>query len=503
MRINAFRIPADQVHDMREKLLGSGLSSLKEVSQDGWAGEFLFSEDPHPGAVPWVEDFRAFFDEPDQIKNRTYFAAFIFRKADSCYVLSFGKSHFYLRPFCDYDFGIELGKRIADEDDITQTSARRYQGKQRKDIRSFSGRARLNIPAGESVDFLEARIIPEVIDRFGSIGKFGASAQFTVKISANGIGSFLTGIEKHMTSPARFKLPRTVLLSEDDEVARYDEQLIDEILSPTGLSDFSSNAYDLFGVDFVFSSSGSFTIKCGHYGGLDVELLTMKSVKDYIEEKNISRERILDIRIIHKREGEPLFSQKIKEAVDFICDSDRVVLAGGKWLMFNQDYLEYLDESIRQLEMESTEPDHEVISTSEGEFNKSLADYGYSVADKNFELFKTRSPTSVEAWDLQKDSTVYAVKFGTAQKLGYVCDQAMNTLELLYNRAEVKEVPKFERYCLWLGYRAVKKPANLADTGSIILKQKVDAWARRCYELGIVPLLKLSIRTDPKLDKKG
>ncbi len=65
--------------------------------------------------------------------------------------MTFGESHFYVRPHCDYDFGIELAKRIADEGDITQTAARRYQGKQKKDIRSFTDRARLNIPPGESV----------------------------------------------------------------------------------------------------------------------------------------------------------------------------------------------------------------------------------------------------------------------------------------------------------------------------------------------------------------
>jgi hypothetical protein len=98
----------------------------------------------------------------------------------------------------------------------------------------------------------------------------------------------------------------------------------------------------------------------------------------------------------------------------------------------------------------------------------------------------------VEAWDLRRGNTVYAVKFGTAQKLHYVCDQALATLELLRNKAEVKEVAPFDRYCLWLGYRAKKMPADLVATGSIILKQKVEAWARKANELGVVPVIRLS-----------
>ena len=132
------------------------------------------------------------------------------------------------------------------------------------------------------------------------------------------------------------------------------------------------------------------------------------------------------------------------------------------------------------------------------DFNSQLAKRGYEVADKDFTIFKIRSKTPVEAWDVAKDDTVYAVKFGTPQELNYACDQAMNVLELLHNRAEVKEVANFSRYCLWLGYRAKELSASLADSGSIILKQKVDAWARRCEELGITPVLKLSLAVKPE-----
>ncbi len=122
------------------------------------------------------------------------------------------------------------------------------------------------------------------------------------------------------------------------------------------------------------------------------------------------------------------------------------------------------------------------------------------MADKDFSIFKTKSKTSIEAWDLKRGNTVYAVKFGTAQKLGYVCDQAMAVLELMRNKAGVKEIPDFESYCLWLGYRGQKLPASVADTGSIILKQKIEAWARATEALGLTPVLKLSRRVRTGID---
>ena len=67
-------------------------------------------------------------------------------------------------------------------------------------------------------------------------------------------------------------------------------------------------------------------------------------------------------------------------------------------------------------------------------------------------------------------------------------------LELMRNKAGVKEIPDVESYCLWLGYRGQKLPASVADTGSIILKQKIEAWARATEALGLTPVLKLSRR---------
>jgi hypothetical protein len=70
----------------------------------------------------------------------------------------------------------------------------------------------------------------------------------------------------------------------------------------------------------------------------------------------------------------------------------------------------------------------------------------------------------------------------------------MAVVELLRNKAGVREIPEFESYCLWFGYRGQQLPESIADTGSIILKQKVEAWARATEALGLTPMLKLSRR---------
>lgn len=279
-------------------------------------------------------------------------------------------------------------------------------------------------------------------------------------------------------------------------------QLLDELASRTGATDFAHNSYDLYGVDFVFGSMGSYSIKCGRRSQ-DLQQLTIRELKEFIRVNAVPRDRILKIKVVHHQEDGPSYANELKRELDFISDADRVVLSSGRWMRFNQDYLDYLDEYLRGIKVEDTEPELVTTYLSEGDFNTSaeIGNAGYEVADKDFSIFKTRSATPVEAWDLKRGKTVYAVKFGTAQKLGYVCDQAMAVLELMRNKAAVRQIPDFEEYCLWLGYRGKRLPQSIADTGSIILKQKIEAWARAAELLGITPVLKLSRRLRSGIDE--
>lgn len=499
MRLNIFRILPGHVADLKKHLSKKGLTSTQKVDQDGWNGDFFFSNSPDPKPIPWVQTFAEFIGG-DEFRNCSYFAVMLLQKADNCFAITFGKAHFFVRPHCDYDFGIQLAKRIADERDVTQTSSRHYQGRQKKDIRSFTGQTRLSIAPGSSVDFLQARVIKTKQSTFGDDGKFGTSCLLTPEIETGEIGAFLSQVVEELKTPGRFKLPRTLVLSEPAEVAVYDRKLIDELTSPIGLSDIASNTFDLFGVDFVFGSSGSFTLKCGNHRPVKLESLTIKDVKEYISDRNIPRDKVLSIKVTHHPEGGVDYSQPIKECVDYICDEDLVVLRGGKWLKFNDDYLEALDSAIRHIKVEETEDSFVEISLREPDFIKNLAEHGYEVADKDFGVLKTDAGTPTEAWDLKKGDTVYALKFGTAQKLNYVVDQASSVIEIIHTGANADPVPSFSNYCLWMGYRAKALPDSLADSGSIILKQKVEAWARQCVEAGYMPVLKLSRKTSEKHD---
>lgn len=404
VRLNIFCIPNTEVEALRTKLSASRMESIKEVDQDGWHGEFYYSSEPQPGDIPWVETFRSYFEEREIPQNINYYAVYLFTKGDKAYALSYGKAHFYLRPHCDYDFGIELAKRIADENDIKQTASKRFQGKRKKDIKSYTANTRLDVESGESVEYLQSSIIEQQRELFGKSGKFGASALISPGRAPAELGDFLTKLDQEMGRPARFPLPRTTILMEQVEIKRFDQMLIDELFAPVGATDFTHNSYDLYGIDFVFSNNGSYKIWCPKYDAVEVEELSMKDLKDYIQQNNLAREDVLGIRIQHLQEGRPQYTKSIKEAIDFIADNEQVLLTGGKWMRFNQDYLDFLNEYLQSIEVEDVEPQFTDISITEPDFNTSqeVADAGYEVADKDFSIFRTRSSTPIEAWDLKR-----------------------------------------------------------------------------------------------------
>ncbi len=494
MRVNIFRIPASEREAMILKLKASQMEAISTANYDGWTGTFYFSSKPAPTLVSWAKSYADLFPTGKVPTNQSHFAAMVLIKGNECFAISYGKTHFYLRPFCDYDFGIELAKRIADDADIRQTASKRFQSRRKKDIRSYTYNTRLVIESGESFDYLQASVKAECRETFGKKGKFGTSVELQPTMTISQFGEFVNALDKEIAKPAQFALPRAMIVSDAADIERFDQLLINELISGGGPADFSQNSYDLYGVDFVFTSEGSYTLSCPGYPKQDLDNLDISTLKAYIANNHLAPADILRIKIRHQPDDAPGYVEPVKNVLDYISDDERVLLTNGRWMVFNQDYLNFLDDALKEIKVEQTEPQFSEITIGEPDFNDSRAirAAGYSVADKDFSIFRTRATTPIEAWDLRKGSRVYAVKFGTPQKLGYVCDQAVAVLELLRNKAEVREIPNFHSYCLWLGYSSRKPLTDITKTDSIILKQKIESWARAARDLGIEPVIKLS-----------
>ena len=57
-----------------------------------------------------------------------------------------------------------------------------------------------------------------------------------------------------------------------------------------------------------------------------------------------------------ENEGQRTYSQSLKESLDYIVDGENVMLSQGRWLRFNEDYVDQLNAFVDGITVEPTEP---------------------------------------------------------------------------------------------------------------------------------------------------
>jgi uncharacterized protein (TIGR04141 family) len=503
MKVNVFKIPKDRISDLKSKLKSPGLG-LKVIHSEKigeYQADFYFSQDAPVIPIPWVDTFAEFFPQP-RPTNQVYYGCYIWENQEYCFVLSYGKCHFYLRQFCDNEFGTFMAKRIANEADTRQKSSRKFAGKKKKEIKSYTKNSRLDTESGESIEYLNAGIIESQTPMFGKTAKFGSSLLLSIDKTKDQLHDFLKDLVVSMNLPENFSLPRTTIINGTAQSQKYEDQLVRAIIGDSSDTDFASNSHELFGVDFVFSGQEKYKFKHRGVESTLLDDLSIAELRKFIIANSIPAEEVMAIWVIVEREDGKGYRKQVKDSLDYIVDEHNVILSQGNWMEFNEDYLKQLNEYVNDIEIEETEADLlNVQMMEEDDFNKKAVSYGYKNTDKDFSKLKIKSAASVEAWDLEKDETVYAVKIGTPQKLGYVCDQAINTLEIINKKANLKKLNKqAKNYTLWLVFKRGELK-TISEIKSIIFKQKIESWARKCHDFGVIPRIKISYITKKELDK--
>lgn len=499
MKINVFKIPKENVGSLKEKIKKLEMKNKHLETKDGWVCTFYLSSKPEVDDISWVKDYETTVADISSVKNIVYYAIYLCEKNEQCFALTYGKSHFYVRKFCDADFGLEMAKRIANENDIKQKASKRFSGRKKKEIKSFVKNTKLDSESGESVDYISAGIISDKQIDFGEKSKFGSSLIISRDdlIVDNIPATLDTIINVLNTEQARFDLPKTVEVTDLAKVSGYIVALQTQIQSDISNIETEDNSYDLVGTDFVFYTNEKYTFHLGHKKSDQVSELSHTALKKFINDHGIQDNEILNIKIDIANDNGKEYAKSLYEMIEYMVPNENVVLEGGKWKQFNKEYLEQIDSSINAIVIDPTEPQFAEILLNEPDFNKcdEVKTAGYTKDDTDFSKVKIGAGYTVEAWDLRKESTVHAVKFGSTQKLVYVCSQAMTMLDIIRNNANLKKLDNPpERYCLWLGFeRSV--PEKISNIRSIILKQHIDMFARKCWEVGIVPVLKFSHKT--------
>lgn len=510
MRLNIFKIQGGKSKELQKNLIKKGYIEESSGTEKSFFRSFYIKEDLDI-SIWWVKSFSIYLkDSKEKMTNKIYSSVLVYESSRASYVITFGKSHFYVREFCDTDFGTRIAKKIADKNEVKMLAVKKFNEKKKKEIRSYVDKNKIDIDGGESTDYIQASILNDYRDDFGNKAKFGESVIFSTHklFIADDIVSLLeklVGVEK---LEDKFKLPKALECIDQSKILELDKELTDTVYGNSGDYDFSLNSYNLVGADFVFSGNEKYVLYTRN-ATEEFDELSIDNLIDFIKKYAISKNDFysMKVKILREETGNSGYTKLIKECLDFTSSKHNVILDHGKWRELNQDYIESLNESVDEIES-IIEHEHKDISLKklskinetnkwegENEFNKSLEKNGYTNTDKNFNILGIGSGYKIEAWDLQKDDTVYAVKFGTAKGLSYVCDQAMATLEIIKSIEKHKNkltTINAKKFCLWLGFSNINRIEHVSTVDSLILKQKLQAWKKTCEKTGVVPLLKIS-----------
>jgi len=475
-KYNIYKIEKHREKALVEKLVSVGLKQTGELEESGYQMKFFFSTQPDEVDIWWINLYQDFIKGVDLPKNKIYFGALLLSSPDTCYAISFGKSHFYLRPFCDSDFGLNLAERIANPDSLRIKHSRFYKSRKSKTIIAYhAGGAEMDYDSGESLHYLKAGTIDDSL--WGKVASFGSSVLLHLDITPVELPHLIDRIEEALQQPPLFTLPRATLVREENEIKNLDRKLVRSILSYAPSSEVGIEEFSLSGVNFIFSDANEYSlyrrgrkrekINIGHN-------LSIEALLDFIHSQSISLDEEIDNILVEVRNpyGRNR-SEPLKKFLDFIDDENRYCLIDGKWYKFSLSYVEFLKREVDKLAIEY-EPRFDIIGEpiSEEQFNRIRAEQdGFLNYDRT--IVSIDGKYRVEKVDLLKEDSLYFVKIGKPQKLVYVIDQSLILLKILQNQDGRLEIEghtiRIDYIYLWLVLERNTDIQKLSDINSIIL----------------------------------
>jgi len=498
IKYNIYRLRKELKDVLIKKLTSDSVGLQKSVEKEinGYKLVFFFSTKPDKVEIWWTTVYKDFLDEDEKPKNRIYFAVLLIFDDEKFYAVSLGKSHFYLKSFCDPDFGLDLAQRIADENDFRVKNSKFYKSMKSKTITTYQPGNRIDYDSGESMHYLRAKTIDPLL--WGKIASFGNSAQLELSILPMELPALIEQIENELKKPARFEMPKADIVRDNNKIKEMDKKLARAIMASSSYSNISVDEFSVSGVDFIFSDRNNHSLYFTEQS-TDKEIvgeLSIEKLAKFARNRNINlEENINKIYVFIYNEYGRGHGQPIKTLLDFVDEKERYCLLDGQWHIFNQSYLKYLVAEVDRLNFSYNALFDINDKDNEDAFNKAReANDGYINLDKS--LTTLDGKYKWEKMDLYRDKTLYFVKIGTPQKLAYVVDQSVTTVRILQQHESGLDVNgkacNVKKICLWLILDRKTQIQKLSDINSIIFHMKLVDWKKSVTNAGYEPEVRVN-----------
>ncbi len=107
-KYNIYKIIKSEENNLKDKLKSVNLHRTCSKEVDGFMFDFYYSKDPDEVDIWWTDLYKDFFEDIGKPKNKIYFGVLLISNDKLLYAVSLGKAYFYLKNFCDMEFGFDL-----------------------------------------------------------------------------------------------------------------------------------------------------------------------------------------------------------------------------------------------------------------------------------------------------------------------------------------------------------------------------------------------------------
>lgn len=508
-KYNLYKIDNSRRVDMLAGFEQKKLIKASSKLLSGYNVEFYLSKEQDEQDIWWVDTYSEFIPPESRatLKNRSHFAALVVYNDTECYVVSLGKTFFYMRDYCMPDFGIDVAERIVDTSRIDIKNSRHFGGAKVKTIDTYR-KADLDYDIGEAIFFLKAKTIDE--QKWGSSVRCGTSVQFQLDIEPVAFVEKLHEISALLQLPPQISLPRATVVVDPAMIAKLNNSLIDTLVEieteEDTVMDFSS--LSLLGTEFVFWGNQNLSLKMGH--GPEMELREGNEILDllkYVRDRghSLNLDTLNRIKVVVQTDTERRIQYKVTKIIEFLTEDEEAYyfFAEGRWLRFSRSYIQSLKDSINRIpwehdsqgfaltrieEYRNANPDKKLVYR-EYVFNQDKAiQESYQLGDRDLSYW---DGLSVEVSDLIKEGTAYAVKMGKTRTFVDAIDQSLGALRFVQQnngRYGAQEVTEFG---LWLLSENKNPISQLSDFKSLIFLIRLHDWYRNVRLAGFQPRIRI------------
>lgn len=540
--INLYKIDNNKAHEfyktLREKMEETeSIELYRSIAEEThiFSCMLYFSVPDEEKSISWNWLLRTFNKEAITAISSPKAVLVIEHNYETIYAITFGHAFFLVDKYCDRDFGFAFGRKLEYEE-IKTTTLTTPGFRRNKVVNTYINYSELEFDSGESFAKLKAKeVLPDGFSLYKPSLEIGTSIRFnTDSDSLDKIIDLICHVEEVLKNTEdKCKIPVFSKITDKEHIAKLEKKLRDQIQQGQAIINISE--LDIVGVTEVFNNNdGAFMLKYKRYEK-ETSILNAESIREFCEENSIDFDsNVLDIRVVSFYNGESVETRLVHDMIDYIIDDEQILLSKGVWYKYNDDYLEYLRDSLAEIEtiynrqfdfsdsihnsyidslFISEKNDPQYAGLKDAEIKKKLKNKYYAERafnelrsrDDGFicydRTFKEVGKERIEVMDLYKDGFMYAVKIGnSSSKLCYVVDQSLTALKL-YKKGLLPGTPTITTAVIWL---ILETDAHIEDNNGVpvldklkmlMLKNRLDQWKKSVRLMGLTPIIFINYRT--------